>query len=153
MRALLILLVSLGVVAAAHAADALAGRIVKVLPLLVDLHGRTALSPSLFDRDAYQAVLREQMTNVSAVRFDVLWKAAPAPDEKIRITVELRGIGTNSIPTLQTLETNVVPGKFRKWTAVPLAGDDYQRCGRVVAWRVTLWNGEQKLGTQNSFLW
>jgi hypothetical protein len=153
MRALLILLVSFGVVAAAHAADAPAGRIVKVLPLLVDLRGRTALSPSLFDRDAYQAVLREQATNVSAVRFDVLWKAAKAPQETIKITVELRGIGTNSIPTLHTMETNVVPGTFRKWTAIPLAGDDYRRLGRVIAWRVTLWGGQQRLGAENSFLW
>jgi hypothetical protein len=153
MRALLILAVSLGVVAAAHAADAVTGRVVKVLPLLLDLKGRDATTPSLFDRDAYQAVLREQATNVSAVRFDVLWKATQAPGEKLRIAVELRGIGTNSIPRLQTLETNVVAGRFRSWTALPLAGNDYQRFGRVVAWRATLWNGDQLLSEQKSFLW
>ena len=59
MRALLIFFVSLGLVAAAHAADAVTGKIVKVLPFFLDQQGRDAVSPSLFDRDAYQAFLRE----------------------------------------------------------------------------------------------
>src|SRR5439155_11369429 len=113
-------LVSFGVVAAIHAADAVTGRIVKVLPFFLDLQGRDALSPSLFDRDAYQALLREQTNQISGLRFDVLWKAAKAPEEKIKIAVELRGLGTNSVPKIKTLETNVVPGSIRKWTAVPL---------------------------------
>lgn len=153
MRALLILLASFGVVAAAHAAGDVTGRIVKVLPFLLDQQGRIATSPSLFDRDAYQAYLREHTNDVSAVRFDVLWKATKASEEKIKIAVELRGIGTNSVPTQQTLETNVVPGVFRRWTTVPLAGEEYKNFGRLVAWRVTLWNGDQKLGEQKSFLW
>jgi hypothetical protein len=153
MRVLLIFLAMLGLVAGVHAADAVAGRIVKVLPLFLDQQGRDALSPSLFDRDAYQARMREHATNVSAIRFDVLWKAAKAPDEKIKIAVELRGVGTNSVPKLQTLATNVVPGRFRQWTAIPLAGDDYKNFGAVVAWRVRLWNGDRMLGEQKSFLW
>jgi hypothetical protein len=153
MRAVVIILAFLSVVAAAPGADAVSGRIVKVLPFLLDQQGRNAVSPSLFDRDAYQAYLRVHTNEVAAMRFDVLWKAAKAPDEKIKIAVELRGIGTNSLPTLQTLETNVLPGTFRQWTAIPLAGDDYKNVGRVVAWRVTLWNGDQQLGEQKSFLW
>src|ERR1017187_7551919 len=153
MRALLIFLASLGLVVAAHAADAVTGKIVKVLPFFLDQQGRDATSPSLFDRDAYQAHLRERTNEVSALRFDVLWKATKAPDEKIKIAVELRGVGTNSVPKLKTLETNVVPGTFRQWTEIPLAGDDYKNFGAVVAWRVTLWNGEQKLGEEKSFLW
>jgi hypothetical protein len=153
MRALLLLLLWLGVVATAQAADAVTGRIVKVLPFLLDQQGRNATSPSLFDRDAYQAYLREHGTNVSAVRFDVLWKATKAPDENIKIAVELRGVGTNNAPKLNTLETNVAPGTFRRWTALPLAGSDYKNFGKVIAWRVTLWNGAQLLGEQKSFLW
>lgn len=153
MRALLILLAALGLVASVSAAEAVTGRIVKVLPFFLDQQGRDSLSPSLFDRDAYQARLRERTNLVSAIRFDVLWKAAQAPDEKIKIAVELRGVGTNSAPKIQTLETNVVPGRFRQWTALPLAGDDYKNFGAVVAWRVTLWNGDQKLGEQKSYLW
>jgi len=153
MRALLILLLSLGTVAAAPAADAVTGRIVKVLPFLLDQQGRNARSPSLFDRDANQFFLREHATNVTGIRFDVLWKAAKAPDEKIKIAIELRGLATNSAPRLSTLETNVAPGRFRQWTSVPLAGEDYKNFGQVIAWRVTLWNGGGLLGEQKSFLW
>ena len=153
MRALLIILASVGVVVAASAADAVTGRIVKVLPFLLDQQGRNAVSPSLFDRDAYQVYLRDHTNEVTALRFDVLWKATKAPDEKIKIAVELRGIGTNGVPTAQTLETNATPGTFRKWTSVPLAGDDYKNFGRVTAWRVTLWNDDKLLSEQKSFLW
>jgi hypothetical protein len=152
MRALLILLVSLGVVVAAHG-DGVTGRVVKVLPFLVDRQGRVATSPSLYDRDAYQAYLREHATNVAAVRIDVLWKATKAPEAKLKLAVELRGTTTNSVPRLTTLETNVVPGRFRQWTAIPLAGAAYQDFGKVVAWRVTLWNGPELLSEQKSFLW
>jgi hypothetical protein len=153
MRALLILLVAVGLATAVRAADVVDGRVVKVLPLLLDLKGRAALSPSLFDRDAYQAVLRQQATNVSAIRFDVLWRATKSPAEKIKIDVEIRGIGTNSVPKLQTLETNVVPGIFRHWTEIPFGGEAYQNFGRVVAWRVTLWDDDRLLSEQKSFLW
>ena len=37
-----------------------------------------AKSPSLFDRDAYQAYLREHTNEVSAMRFDIQWQAAKA---------------------------------------------------------------------------
>jgi hypothetical protein len=153
MRALLIVLVSLGLVTAAHAADAVTGRIVKVLPFFLDQQGRDAMSPSLFDRDAYQAHLREHTNEVSALRFDVLWKAAKSADEKIKIAVELRGVGPGGVPKLKTLEAAVVPGTFRKWTAIPFGGDEYKNFGAVVAWRVTLWNGGQMLNEQKSFLW
>lgn len=153
MRALLVFLISLGLVAAAPAADSVTGKIVKVLPFFLDRQGRDAKSPSLFDRDAYQAYLREHTNEVSAIRFDVLWKAVKSPDEKIKIRVEVRGVGADSVPKLKTLEVDAVPGTFRKWTEIPLAGEDYKNFGAVVAWRVTLWNGGRLLGEQKSFLW
>jgi hypothetical protein len=153
MRALFILLVSLGVVAAVQAADTVNGRVLKVLPFLLDQQGRNAKSPSLFDRDAYQAYLLQHPTNVTAMRFDVLWKAAKSPEEQTKITIELRGSGTNSVPTINTLETNVAPGKYRQWTTIPLAGDNYKNVGSLVAWRVRLWNNGQMLDEQKSFLW
>ena len=153
MRALLILLSLLGVSAAAQTTNSATGRIVKVLPFFLDLQGQNAKSPSLFDRDAYQAYLLQHTNEISAMRIDVWWKAAPAPGEKIKIALELRGVGTNSMPKLETLETNVVPGKHRQWTAIPLAGGDYKNIGTVVAWRARLWDDSQLLSEQKSFLW
>lgn len=153
MRALLILLFSLGLFTAAHAADSAAGKVVKVLPLLLDQEGRAATSPSLFDRDAYQVFLRDHTNEVSALRFDVLWKAAKSAGKKLKLRTELRGIGAGGRPVLKTLETEVAPGTFRQWTSLTLGGDDYKNFGSVVAWRVTLWNGGQLFGEQKSFLW
>lgn len=152
MRTLLILVFTLACFAAANAADS-AGRIVKVLPLFLDQQGREAKSPSLFDRDAYQAYLREHTSEVSAIRYDVQWTAKKNPAEKFKLRVELRSVGETSQPQLKTLETEVTPGTFSQWTEITLGGADYQKFGNVVAWRVTLWRGDQQLGEQKSFLW
>jgi hypothetical protein len=153
MRTWLTFLLWLGVIAAVQGADAVNGRVLKVLPFLVDTQGRIAESPSLYDRDAYQAYLRLHTNEISGMRFDVLWKADRLPGDPFKIDVELRGIGTNNAPRLQTLETNVAPGKFRQWTAVPFNPADYHDFGTVTAWRVTLWDGGKLLGQQQSFLW
>ena len=144
-----LLLGSLGVGAAA----APAGRIVKVLPMFLDQQGRDSLTPSLYDRDAYQVQLREHPKQRSALRVDVLWKAAHTGGTPLKLRVELRGLGTNNLPQQVTLEQPVTPGFFRKWTSLRLGGDDYRKFGDVTAWRVTLWSGDQMLSEQKSFLW
>ena len=153
MRALLILFLSAGLFTAAQAADAVTGRIIKVLPFFLDVQGRDAKSPSLFDRDAYQAHLRVHTNEISAQLFDVQWKAAKSADGKLKLRVELRGVGERGLPKLQSLETEVTPGTFSRWANLTLGGDDYKTFGSVVAWRVTLWNHDTLLGEQKSFLW
>jgi len=51
------------------------------------------------------------------------------------------------------LNADVTPGIFRKWTPLKLDGDEFKNFGSVVAWRATIWNGDQLLGEQKSFLW
>jgi hypothetical protein len=153
MRALLIFLLTLGLFAAVHAADAVSGRVVKVLPLLLDLKNRDAVSPSLYDRDAYQVYLRQHTNEISAIRFDILWKASNANSEKLKLRVELRGVGVGGLPRQTTLEQSVTPGFFRRWTSLTLGGADYKKFGELVAWRATLWADDQLLGEQKSFLW
>ena len=147
------ILLLLGSLSAAFAADTVTGSVVKVLPLFLDLKGHDAVSPSLFDRDAYQFHLRQHTNEISAVRFDVLWKAANAKDLKLKLRAELRGVGAGGLPKQTVLETEVVPKFFRSWTSLALGGDDYKNFGEVVAWRVTLWNGDALIGEQKSFLW
>jgi hypothetical protein len=153
MRAFWIFLFTLGLFIQAQAGDATTGRVFKVLPLLLDQKGRVALSPSLFDRDAYQAQLREHTNQVSGIRYDVLWSASHADDAKLTLRVELRGQSQSNQPKLQTLETNVVPGFFRKWTEIKLTGEEYRQFGGITAWRATLWDGDRLLGEDKSFLW
>jgi hypothetical protein len=129
------------------------GRVVKVLPLFLDLQGHDAVSPSLYDRDAYQSYLRQHTNEVSAIRFDVLWKTSNLSGAKLKLRAELRGVGEHSLPRQTVLEKEVAPGFFRSWTSLKLEGDELKNFGSLVAWRVTLWNGDQLLGEQKSFLW
>ena len=138
----------------APAAEAeVSGRVIKSLPLLLNLQGHDALSPSLFDRDAYQKYLREHTNEVSAVRYDVLWKAAGAATN-LTVRLELRAVAADGRPVLKNLETNAPPtGYFGRWTSFKLSGDDYKTLGTVVAWRATVWSDGRMLGAQQSFLW
>jgi hypothetical protein len=138
---------------AAFAADAVTGKVVKVLPLFLDTQGRVAQSPSLFDRDAYQIYLRAHTNEISGIRYDVQWQASQSAGEKLKLRVELRGVGSASLPESKTLEAEVAPGKSSGWTELKFTGDDFKKSGTVVAWRATLWNGSQQLGEQKSFLW
>ena len=153
MRGFFVTLLLLGALAGALAADTATGRVVKVLPLFLDLQGRDAVSPSLFDRDAYQVYLRQHTNEISAIRFDVLWQAANAGDAKLKLRVDLRGGGTNGLPCQITLEQTVTPGHFRRWNSLTLSGADYKKTGSLVAWRTTLWSADRLLGEQKSFLW
>ena len=153
MRRFLVALFLLGSLSATFASDAVSGRVVKVLPLLLDLKGRDAISPSLYDRDAYQAYLHRHTNEISAIRFDVLWKASNANGVKLKLRVELRAVGTNGLPRQMTLEQSVAPGFFRRWTSLVLGGADYKNFGELVAWRATLWSDDRLLGEQKSFLW
>ena len=129
------------------------GRVVKVLPLLMDTNGAVATSPSLFDRDAYQAYLHQHTNDVSGIRFDVCWAAHHARGLKLTVRVEVRGIGARGLPTEAKLEQTVTPKLFNHWKSLTLVGADYKKLGTLSAWRATLWNGKQKLGEQRSFLW
>jgi len=129
------------------------GRIVKMLPLLLDLKGHAAVSPSLYDRDAYQVYLRRHPGEISGIRFDFLWQVANPSATNYQLRVELRGIAADGKPTRATLKQDAVPPLFRRWDSMTLDGADYKNFGALIAWRATLWRGDQLLGEEKSFLW
>jgi hypothetical protein len=129
------------------------GRVVKVLPHFLDLQGRSALSPSLYDRDAYQAQLRSHPEQRSGMRFDILWRARSQTNRLATLRVELRGTAKRDLPGQITLETEGRITGTSHWAKVRFDGEKYRTFGEITAWRVTLWSGEQMLGEQKSFLW
>lgn len=134
-------------------ASADTGRVIKVLPHYLDLQGHHTLSPSLYDRDAYQAQLRQHPDQCSGIRYDIQWKARAAKGTVLKLRVELRGEAKGGLPRQTQLEKEVKPGWFSKWTSLTLGGEDYKKFGEVVAWRATLWDGDHLMGEQKSFLW
>jgi hypothetical protein len=126
-------------------------RLVKVLAHYLDREGRHSVSPSLYDRDAYQAHLRRTPSERGGLRWDVQWKAAI--DAPLTLRVEARGTRANKT-TSATLETPLKrKGWSRRWTSLALREAAYQEFGELLAWRVTLWQGDTLLSEQKSFLW
>lgn len=139
--------------AAAFSVSAASGKVVKVLPHFLDLKGRHSLSPSLYDRDAYQAQLRQNPDQCSGVRFDILWRGRSETNEMATLRVELRGTARGDLPGQTSLETQVRITGTGHWARLKLDGENYKKFGEITAWRATLWSGDQLLGEQKSFLW
>ena len=129
------------------------GKVIKALPQFLDAQGRSALSPSLYDRDAYQAYLRKHPGERAALRLAVQWKAGGVDWSRVKLRAELRGVTGNSITNI-TLEMPVKKnGLFSSWTDFKIEGEDYRKFGDLAAWRVTLWEGDKQLAELQSFLW
>ena len=137
----------------AVSASATDGRVLKVLPHLLDLRGRHALAPSLFQRDAYQAYLRRHPDEVTAIRYDVHWQSRGVSGKNLRLRLALRTANRAANDPL-LLETAVHPGWLgRAWSSLRMDPDTYKTAGKVLAWQVTLLDGDTTLGMQKSFLW
>ncbi|HEX3798896.1 MAG TPA: hypothetical protein VH413_09355 [Verrucomicrobiae bacterium] len=135
----------------ANAAD---GRVLKVLPQFLDLQGREAITPSLYDRDAYQAILRKNPKLRSGIRFAIQWKANAPATEVLKLRVEMRGTPEKDLPKESSIEMEVHQHHwFSHWAYIKLGEDKYKALGEVTAWRVTLWDGDKLLSEQKSFLW
>ena len=129
------------------------GKVCKVLPQFLDKKGRQSLSPSLYERDAYQFYLRKHPADRATLRMAVQYKAKGLDWGRTVMRLELRGLNNNVMATT-TIEGPVKKsGFFANWAYYSLGGDDYKKFGELVAWRVSLWEGERELSERESFLW
>ena len=117
----------------------------------VRVTGHDATRWSLYERDAYQVQLRLHPEQRSALRFAVQWGSRDT--SRLLLRVELRGNrGKNG--TTATIESPVrYRGIFTTWSNASLSGEAYKNFGELSAWRATLWDGEQLVAEQKSFLW
>jgi hypothetical protein len=152
MRRLAVLtLLGLGLLGAGNLAAG-GDRVVKVLPHLLDAQGRHALSPSLFERDAYQTMLKANPDKRGGLRFDVRWKAAVVPEGARALRLEL--VTTRHPRTLPLVVETPLPAKGKSgWAKVPLDAATAKAAGEIVAWRVSLVVAGEVKGSQQSFLW
>lgn len=144
-----------GVLTANQLAVAATGSLIKVLPEYLDLKGRNALSPSLYERDAYQVTLREHPERRSGIRFYIQWKSKKPVWETLLARVELRGTTEGKVPRKFVLERSVPNpgGPTSHWIELTLSGEEYKKFGAVTSWRVTIWEGQTLVGEEQSFLW
>lgn len=134
-------------------AQAASGRISKFLPHYLDKEGRHTLSPSLYERDAYQAHLRKNPEQVSGIRFDFKWRASGADRDKLRVRIEIRGSKTQPGKPFVIEHKVVRKGLFGRWASVTVEKEAFENVGKMIAWRVTLLEGAAELAQQRSFLW
>jgi hypothetical protein len=127
------------------------GKISKVLTHFVDRNGRHTLAPSLYERDAYQDFLRRHPEQCAGLRFDVLWKADPSASAELRLRIEVRGGREAETVTVEQAVRR--RPWYDRWSRVNLDGERYRAAGQVLAWRVTLWDGDSLLAEYRSFLW
>jgi len=127
------------------------GRVIKVLPHFVDFQGRHALSPSLYERDAYQELLRNHPEKRAGLQFEVLWKASRRVSGPLRLRLELRGAESG---VMETVESEVRRGFFgRRWSRLILTPQQFSRLGNVTAWKATLLENNVEIAENHSFLW
>ena len=126
-------------------------KVLKVLPHLVDHQGRHTLSPSLYERDAYQAELRNHPEKRAGLQYEVLWKASTRVSGPLNLRLELRGSKSEG---LETVEMSVKKGVLgRRWSRVIVPPPQYSRLGTVTAWKATLLESGKPVAESQSFLW
>lgn len=145
--------------AASFPLEAATGRVLKVLPFYLDHKGRHTLSPSLYERDAYQAFLRQNPQMRSGMMFSTQWKMKKKSTHTLVLRLELRGVAEGNLPKRLEIDQFVKPGGFfTTWDEFLLVDQDYLGFGEVTAWRVSLWERgpweeDVLLDEQSSFLW
>jgi hypothetical protein len=153
MRRLAFLLGIVWLTAAGFAGPLASGKIVKVLHHYLDAQGRHTLAPSLYERDAYQAYLRKNPEKRGSVRFDIQWKVRGAKTSQLTLRLEVRGSLAHRDKPLVVEQPVKRRAGWGRWSSVTLEGDTFKELGDVVAWRTTLWAGDQQIAEQKSFLW
>jgi len=129
------------------------GKVYKVLTHLLDLKGKHRLSPSLFERDAYQEQLRANPQLVSGAAFEIHWKAKDGHKKDNVIQIQIRG--SKNYQDKPLTKTIKVKGRkyFKTWSRITLSKKEMQDIGKIVAWKVSLLDEEKVISEHFSFLW
>jgi hypothetical protein len=128
-------------------------KIIKVLQQRIDMEGRTSVSPSLYDRDAYQFWLRQKPEVCGGTRFQIQWKAEAASQRSLFLRIELVTAKSGVDKALVFERPVRAPSHWSRWSSITLASDEMTAVGEIIAWRVSLLDQETVLARQRSFLW
>lgn len=128
-------------------------KIFKVLPHYLDKQNRHSLSPSPFERDRYQSILRADIEKCSTIRFDIQWRNTLSDLENMSITVEIRGNKMGSEPVSFTQKLPSKKSIWSKWTKIKIPEETFHKMDGIGAWRVIIQDGEKTLQEYRSFMW
>jgi hypothetical protein len=76
------------------------------------------------------------------------------PAGELTLKLELLGRVEEGRANRKTIELKITPKRSRaRWSELSFTGDEFKSFGPIVAWRVSIWQGETMLAHQQSFLW
>ena len=140
--------------ACSSAVDGPGGRIgkVKYYHLMPNYTPQTLDQTILFERQhhLYGAVTKEQIMDRFGHYYTVFWKA---DDRTAPVTVRFEYLQTNSGLTKRVQEQVVDDIHRNNVSKFQVTGAEYQKSGRVIAWRVSILRGKEELVSQQSALW
>lgn len=122
--------------------------IVKVLPHYLDAAGNSTDGPTLLHRDVYQQHLRGNPELVKGVRYDVNWHGR----QNVTFRLELRSTKAGVDPLVINKEASAGV-RVTHWTFIHIDEAAYTAFGQPEAWRVSVWDGDEMLDEEVSFLW
>jgi hypothetical protein len=128
-------------------------RVIKTLQHRLDQQGRHTLSPSLYERDAYQAHLRAHPELVSALRFDIQWSGQKLDKQNLKVRLELRSRQAEPGKPFVIEQPVKAKGFLSYWAAVDVDAETFKKIGDITAWRVVILENGRELAEQKSFLW
>lgn len=97
----------------------------------------------------YGAISQEERADRIGQYYSVRWRANPTGEE-VRVRFDYRQAASGS--RIQSLEhrTAAASSGFVEFT---VTGESYRKSGRVLAWRMQLYQGEDLLSEETSYLW
>ncbi|MDZ4401347.1 hypothetical protein [Prosthecobacter sp.] len=140
--------------ACSSAVEGPGGRIgkVKYYHLMPNYQPRSQDPAILFEREhhVYGAVTKEQIMDRFGHYYTVFWKA---DDRSEPVTVRFEYQQALSGLSKRVQEQIVDDIRRSNISKFQITGQEYQKSGRVVAWRVSVLRGKEELVSQQSALW
>ncbi len=140
--------------ACSSAVDGPGGRIgkVKYYHLMPDYTPRSVDPTILFERQhhVYGAVTKEQIMDRFGHYYTVFWKA---DDRSEPVTVRFEYQQALSGLNKRVQEQIIDDIRRSNISKFQVTGQEYQKSGRVTAWRVSVLRGKEELVSQQSALW
>lgn len=127
----------------------------KVNHEFLDLEGNaTGIIGSFAAKARYQREI-ESTSQVSGMRFHVLWKAESSPSKGLTVKLETRGLDGNSGKETRQFWVKSYPigSSLDGTTVFDITGESWKKQGKMMAWRATLLQGDAVMAERKSFLW
>lgn len=128
--------------------------VLKVNHEFIDSSGYTKEEPGdLINRARYQSMIRNT-DKVRGIRFFIHWKAPNNDGRRLAVKLEARGYDAGSERnSMEVITRRIEDVDSSGWISVDIDADRYKQFGKLMAWKVSLWSGNELKSSRYSFTW